>query len=351
MRREIFRMERSRALALLVRAPVVHLAAVAEDGHPILRTVHGVVVGGAICFHAAPAGEKMEGLGREAVVSSEEIVAEIPSWFSDPERACPATTYYESVQVHGRLESVEEPEAKARVLAALMDKFQPEGRHVPIAHDHPLYRSAVRGLLVARVSLEKLDGKSKLGQNRAPEELAHLLSLLWQRGRSGDDVAIERIRAANPSAPAPPFLLGPEGTHLACALDSAHPEETAHEAACLLEGAYWNEGVPLADLVRAQRAASAWVGAREDGGALIATARAVSDGVKHAWIYDVMVRPDWRRRGLAQALVRLLLEHPRVRGAKVVRLGTRDAQPLYCRFGFVEHGTSPSGHPEMILRR
>ncbi|HEY7953960.1 MAG TPA: GNAT family N-acetyltransferase, partial [Polyangia bacterium] len=60
MRREIYRMDRERAIALLQRAPIVHLAAVGEAGQPILRTVHGVIVKGAICFHAAPAGEKME---------------------------------------------------------------------------------------------------------------------------------------------------------------------------------------------------------------------------------------------------------------------------------------------------
>lgn len=350
MRREIYRMDRERAIALLQRAPIVHLAAVGEAGQPILRTVHGVIVKGAICFHAAPAGEKMEALGREVVVSAEEIVAEIPSWFVDPERACPATTYYESAQVHGALEPVEAPEEKARVLQALMAKFQPEGRHVPITADDPLYRAAVRGLLIARVSLERLDGKSKLGQNRTPEELARILALLWQRGRPGDDVAIERVRAANPAVPTAPFLRGPPGARLHSALAPDAPDR-ASEAARLLAGAYWNEGVPLEAIAQVQRASTAWVGATDGSGRLIATARAVSDGVKQAFIFDVMVDPAERGRGLALALLRLLLDHPSVRQAKVVRLGTKDAQPLYRRLGFVEHGTGPHGHPEMILRR
>src|SRR5687767_12838252 len=107
MRRELYRMGRDEAVALLRRAPVVRVASTLEDGTPVLRTVHGVVVDGAVCFHGSPAGEKAEVVGRPAVIAAEEVIAQIPSWFIDPERACPATTYYRSVQVHGVLEAVE----------------------------------------------------------------------------------------------------------------------------------------------------------------------------------------------------------------------------------------------------
>ncbi|MEZ4308591.1 MAG: pyridoxamine 5'-phosphate oxidase family protein [Polyangiaceae bacterium] len=106
----------------------------------MLRTLNAVVDEGALCFHGAPVGEKMEALGRTAVVCAEEIVASIPSYFLDPERACPATTLYRSAQAHGILTEVTSPERKARVLAALMAKYQPEGKHVPITADHPSTR-------------------------------------------------------------------------------------------------------------------------------------------------------------------------------------------------------------------
>ncbi|HZS36202.1 MAG TPA: pyridoxamine 5'-phosphate oxidase family protein [Polyangia bacterium] len=347
MRREQhFRMERDEAVAMLAAAPFVHLAAAAPDGTPILKTVHGVIVDGAICFHGAPAGEKMEAIGRPVVVSCEEVVAEVPSYFTDAERACPATTLYRSVQVHGVLELVEDAAEKARALQALMERFQPEGGHAPIAHDHPLYRAAVRGILIARVPLERLDGKSKLAQNRSPDEVRGLLEKLWARGRGGDAAAIERLRAANPSAPAPAFLVGPEGARLCCALQ----QKDAPAAAALLEGCYWNCGVERARLERAQLGAAAWVGAHDGGGALIASARAISDGARLAWIHDVVVAPAWRGRGLGRALLRLLLDHPSVRGARQVRLATRDAQGLYRKLGFVDYAAA-AGEPQMILER
>jgi nitroimidazol reductase NimA-like FMN-containing flavoprotein (pyridoxamine 5'-phosphate oxidase superfamily)/ribosomal protein S18 acetylase RimI-like enzyme len=350
MRKEIYRMSRDEALALLARAPVVHLATTNGAGEPILRTVHAVVSGGALAFHGAPAGEKLEALGRAAVLSAEEVVAPIPSYFVDPERACPATTFYRSAQVHGVLEPVEDAEEKARVLAALMAKLQPEGGHVPVDATHPLYRKAVAGLLIVRVSLECVDGKAKLGQNRRPEELAVIFERLWARGLPGDARAIEAVRAANPTAPTPHFLAAPPGVRLDCALG---PDDVA-AAVELLRPAYWNAGVSLEVMARAQLGASAWVGARDEGGRLVATARAVSDGVKWAAVFDVAVAPDWQGRGIGQAVVRLLLDHPSVRGARRVWLATRDAQSFYARFGFVDGTLQPRrSYPtyEMVLER
>jgi nitroimidazol reductase NimA-like FMN-containing flavoprotein (pyridoxamine 5'-phosphate oxidase superfamily)/predicted N-acetyltransferase YhbS len=335
-------MPRPDALALLRRAPVVHLATTRPDGAPVFRTVHGVIVGDFLTFHGAPAGEKMDAIGREVVLNAEEIVAEVPSYFADPERACPATTYYESVQLHGVLEEETDPARKAEALQGLMEKYQREGGHVPITHDHPLYRSAVKGILIVRVSLERLDGKAKLGQNKQPDELRGVLERLWQRGRVADPPAIERILAANPATPLPTFLRGP--ARLTCAPDA---RDFARLAA-LLRDAYWNTGVSDDAIVRAHRQASAWVGARDANGQLIATARALADGAKHAWIYDVMIAPEHRGQRLGEALMRLLLDHPAVRGCRKIRLATRDAQTFYARLGFSQFRPS---HIELELLR
>jgi nitroimidazol reductase NimA-like FMN-containing flavoprotein (pyridoxamine 5'-phosphate oxidase superfamily)/ribosomal protein S18 acetylase RimI-like enzyme len=352
MRREIFRGADADARALLARAPYVHLASTTADGAPLLRVVHGVLVDGALCFHAARAGEKVEALGRPAVAAYEEVVAEIPSTFTDAERACPATTLYESVHVKGVLREIEDVGAKARVLAALMARFQPEGGHAPIDPAHPryeeLYARAVRGLLVVGLSLDVVDGKRKLGQNKQPAEVARILDGLWRRGRDGDVRAIELVRAACGSAGDAAFLRGPAGTTLHVAWD----ERFAPRAAELLTGAYWNVGVPADVVVQAQRGSTAWVGATIDG-RLIGCARAIADGAKWAWIYDVAVDEALRGRGIGRALVRLLLDHPRVRGCRGVALRTRDAQGVYAPLGFVPSEATLAGvaATTMLLRR
>jgi nitroimidazol reductase NimA-like FMN-containing flavoprotein (pyridoxamine 5'-phosphate oxidase superfamily)/ribosomal protein S18 acetylase RimI-like enzyme len=308
------------------------------------------VVGDAVLFHGSPVGEKMAGMGRRAVVSAEETIASVPSYFVDAERACPATTFYRAVQVHGTLEEVAEQEEKAAALRALMEKLQPEGGHVPIDGAHPLYQKAIAGLLVARVRFDAIDGKAKLGQNRTAAEVTRIAELLWRRGREGDPAAVKLVLDANPRAPRPAFLAAPPGIRLDCALGA----DDAASAAALLEDQYWLPGMAKATIARSFLGSRARVGARDERGELVAVARAVSDGVRIAWIADVCVAPAWRGKGVARALVRLLLDHPEVRGASSVRLRTRDAQPLYERFGFVDARTLPPPSwpsTEMVLRR
>ena len=341
MRRErFFRMARAEALALLAEAPVVHLATTTPAGAPLIRTLHPVVVGDDVLFHAAAVGEKVESLGRAAVVSAEEIIAAIPSYFLDAERACPATTLYRSVQLHGTLEAVDDQATKARVLGGLMSKYQPEAGHVPIDPAHArygeLYDKQVASISILRVRADRLDGKAKLAQNRSPDERAQLLGKLWERGLDGDPRAIELIRAANPDTPTPPFLQTTLPATLHCALDA---RDTA-AAVSLLAPEYWNDIHPRERIAGAIAGSSVFVGARVDD-KLVACARAISDGHKYAWVYDVVVAAEWRGCGLGEAVMRLCLDHPRVRRAARVLLQTRDAQPLYRKLGFIEETEAP----------
>lgn len=337
------------ALALLARAPWVHLACVGDDGLPVLRAVHGVLVEGALCFHGAPVGEKTAVAGRPAVASYEELVAEVPSYWTDAELACPATSLYVSVQAHGTVRLVADGAAKARALQALMARFQPEGGHAPIAYDDPRYARNVDGVAVWALEIERLDRKDKLAQNRAPAYVEAVVPRLWARGREGDPRAVELLLRANPKARRPDAMTGPGGT----TLHPWQPPEAVSEALPLLRDAYWNAGrYDDAAIAEAHRRAAAWVVARDAEGALVATARAVSDGVKHAYLGDVAVREDRRGGGLGAALMALLLDHPAVRGARRVELATRDAEGFYARLGFAEFARATrDGHPRISMAR
>jgi len=340
-------MARRDAIALLERSRVVRIATTNAAGEPILRALDVAVMGDRLVFHGAPVGEKIEALGRLAVVSAEEVVASIPSYFVDPERACPATTLYRSVQVHGTLDEVRDPADKARALEALMHKQQPEGGYTPIAHDHPLYAKTIASLLVVSISLERLDGKAKLAQNRTPMEQRRIASALWKRG---DAEAALAVVAANPHTPLPDFLGAPHGLRL----DLGAGRDDAEACADLLEGAYWHDRFTRDDAVRAHLSSSAWIVARDPEGRVVASARAISDGAKYAWIYDVIVSPEWRGKRVGDAVMRLLLEHPAVRGVRFVRLGTRDAMTFYAKLGFVPRDSLPPRpyeSTEMVLVR
>lgn len=349
MRRPEFAMTDIQALGFLKEAAVLHLALTRPDGLPVLRTLNAAVSDDWLLFHGAPTGEKAQCIGRPAVVQAEQIVATIPSYFSDPERACPATTFFRSVQVHGTLERITDPQLKADALQRIMERYQPEGGHVPISFDTPMYQNAVRGVLVLGVRLQGLTGKAKLGQNKQPEQVASIMDQLWQRGAPGDAAAIALMFQHHPETARPARFRGPAGTWLWPALG---PSDVA-PAVDLLDGLYWTEGVPRELLAKAQLGASAWLGARDEHGRLVATARANSDGARHAYVADVAVAPAYRRRGVGEALFKLLLDHPNVRGASLVRLATADAQPFYRRFGFEAEEQAQSGLPteRLLLRR
>ncbi len=330
------------AWALLHRAPVLHVAA---DG-PLLKVVHPVVVDGVVAFHGAPAGEKMSAIGRAVVASAHEVVAEIPSHFVDPERACPATTYYRSVQVHGVLQEMEDPGLKAAVLDALMQKYQPDGGYVPIdpagGPYGRLYEKAVRGLLVACIRPTRVTGKAKLGQSRSPEELGRVVEGLWKRGGPGDLGAIDILRDANPDVPPPAALQGgPDGVEIAL----GQPDEAA-AAAELLVGAYWAVGDDAERIARSLPRSSAWLVARSEG-RVVGTVAALTDSVRRGFVLDVVVSPELRGHGVASALMHGLLDHPAVRGCRL-GLQTIDAMPLYARFGFE---VGPAGRCRMVRPR
>jgi nitroimidazol reductase NimA-like FMN-containing flavoprotein (pyridoxamine 5'-phosphate oxidase superfamily) len=198
---ERHRMSRESALALLARADVVHVAGGGE--RIVLRPLHSVLLDEALAWHCSLRGEKDLMLGRVAEVCAHEKVAEIPSHFRDPENACPATTYYESVLGRGIPQEVTDPALKARLLQAIMEKYQPEGGHRPISHDDTLYRSALEGVKLVRMPLDEISGKSKLGQNLSAEMLAMVLEGLRRRGRPEDLAAIDRLITANPDAMPP----------------------------------------------------------------------------------------------------------------------------------------------------
>lgn len=328
MRREIFRMPGVDARAFLNAAPYLHLAASTPSGQPVLRALNVAPLGDDLVFHGAPAGEKLDALGApggRCVLSATEMVASLPSTFTDPERACPASTLYRSVQVHGVLERVDDPGTKARAMQALMERFQPEGGHVPIDAAHPryaaMYEREVQGVLVCRVVVEHIDGKAKLAQNRTREQRATLLAALWRRGDVDDPRAVALVARYNqtPDEDLPASLRGPAGVTLSPWLE---PQREAELAA--LHGVAEGNAVAVRDLREAHRRSAAWVGAVDEHGALVGSGRALSDGVRRAMICDVVAAPAWQGRGVREAIVELLRDHPAVRRCAAIE------SPAYC---------------------
>ena len=331
----------SEALAweMFQRASSVHLASVDTEGRPVLRVLHPVVLPGwGLAFHGARKGEKLDCIGQLAVVSTAEQVADVPSTFTHPDRACPATTFYRSAQLHGVIERIEDPERKAAVLQGLMERYQPEGGYRPIRATDPFYAGAVRGVEVFGVRAERIVAKVALAQNKPDAVRAERITQLWRRGNRTDHEAVQALLDVAPLA-RPDWLSAPAGMAWVVSPGPAH----VRGAVALLADTYWNRGIDPERLGRAQQ--PPWV-VLERHGEVLATARALSDGAKQAYCCDVAVHPSLRGQGVGTRLLTLLLDHPLVRRCRV-DLRTRDAQRFYTRFGFVED----PGRPLMRLSR
>ena len=67
---------------------------------------------------------------------------------------------------------------------------------------------------------------------------------------------------------------------------------------------------------------------------LIGFARATSDGIYRATIWDVVIHPDYRGAGLGRKLVETVLSHPQMNRVERVYLMTTHQQRFYERIGF-----------------
>lgn len=97
--------------------------------------------------------------------------------------------------------------------------------------------------------------------------------------------------------------------------------------------AFWARDRRLEDLAMAIANSDPVVSAVR-GEELIAFARATSDGVYRATIWDVVVHPDCQGQGIGRKLVETLLSHPRMCRVERVYLMTTYQQRFYERIGF-----------------
>lgn len=77
-----------------------------------------------------------------------------------------------------------------------------------------------------------------------------------------------------------------------------------------------------------------------DGNQMIGCARATSDGIYRATIWDVVIHPDYQGAGLGRKLVQTVLSHPRMSRVERVYLMTTHQQKFYERIGFEENQTT-----------
>lgn len=78
----------------------------------------------------------------------------------------------------------------------------------------------------------------------------------------------------------------------------------------------------------------------------VGMARVITDYATFAYLADVFIARELRRKGLGKWLVKSILEHPRLQTMRRWMLLTEDAHDLYAANGF-----SVFQHPERVMER
>jgi len=188
---------------LAAAVEVGELALVTAAGSPRVIPLNFAAVGGTVYFHGALAGEKYElcrGGGAPCSFAMTRPYSLIPSHWTAPRYACPATHFFKSVEIRGRCDLADDPAEKARALQALMEKYQPEGRFDPITPDDPVYAKALAGVGVFRVR-GPWTGKVKFGVNEPAALRRRWLEKLRERGEPRDLATALEIEKTLEDAP------------------------------------------------------------------------------------------------------------------------------------------------------
>jgi len=162
------------------------LAVSAED-KPYAVPVNFVRIKEDIYFHGALSNRKMKMLKQNPNVSFSvvENYALIPSFFSSQEGlACPATQFFKSVSIEGKVEVEESRQIKAAVFEKMMAKLQPEGGYKPFSD--AAYDMALKKTALVKIVPTSRRAKFKFGQHLSEERFDMVCKHLEKRATELD---------------------------------------------------------------------------------------------------------------------------------------------------------------------
>ena len=158
------------------------IASIDKDGFPQIIPMNFVFLDEVIYMHSHVKGEKIDNIKRNSNAGFEvdKNLEFLPSYFSDPEDASLADTFYISVVIKGEARIVEDRNEKVRALNGLMTKYQPEGKYVPMRPDMPVLNHTA----VIKIIPNEMNGKYKIGQNMNKKDRTDIANKILERNSS-----------------------------------------------------------------------------------------------------------------------------------------------------------------------
>lgn len=143
-------MEPADVRAFLARAQVGRVSTVGADGYPYTVAVHFVCLNEKFYFHGLTVGEKLDNIARcgKVCFEADELTAVLTGGVDTP---CDADAAYRSVVVRGDARVLTDPAEKRAVLSAVVEKYFPAGRALPM-EDRQVDGTAVVEITPVRVT-------------------------------------------------------------------------------------------------------------------------------------------------------------------------------------------------------
>jgi nitroimidazol reductase NimA-like FMN-containing flavoprotein (pyridoxamine 5'-phosphate oxidase superfamily) len=153
--------------------------------------VNFVYLRGAIYFHCALQGEKLDNLARDPKVcfAVDRPLAYLDTGYDTSMSVCDVGQFYQSVVIRGRAEIIDEIGEKVDALNALMACH--EG--VPEFSAITALTPAVARCAVVAVRVESISAKANLAQKKSAADKGKIRTYLQQRGLPGDKEAAKLI--------------------------------------------------------------------------------------------------------------------------------------------------------------
>jgi len=181
---------------LTARARVGYLGIITPDGYPRVVPMNFAADGETIYLHGATEGELFAVLSQQPKVtfSIDLDYAYIPSYWTSKMSAGAATMFYKSALIKGNATVVDDSAEKVHSLQLLMDKYQPEGKYVPLDAKDRVYKHLFKATAVYRIDPKSIDVKINFRQKKSDKYNRRLIEKLEKRGEAIDLATAAEIR-------------------------------------------------------------------------------------------------------------------------------------------------------------
>ena len=102
----------------------------------------------------------------------------------------------------------------------------------------------------------------------------------------------------------------------------------------MLSNAFWSNGIKIDEVKKGAENSALVVGVFLSCNNQIGYARVISDKTRFAYILDVYIDEDFRKRGIGQKMINYILNHEELKDVYQWLLITKDAHGVYNKVGF-----------------